>query len=212
VLLHLDGADAALAHPIAAALVAKKYSVYAPDLRGTGTTKPTGDGKGIRGAADHNSAQHGLWIGRPLLEQWLFDVQCLLRWITREPGRVVVVGLGQAGIVALCAAALDDRLLSTAAVDTLTTFLSDEAYPDGTRMGLLVPGILRVGDVPHLAALAAPGRLIIAGGVGADGKALGERELQTAFAFTTRVYKTSKADAKLTVQAEMKPEDLVMGL
>src|SRR5262249_19285001 len=115
-------------------------------------------------------------------------------------------------IVALCAAALDDMVTSTAVADTLTTFLSEEAYPDGMRMGLLVPGILRVGDVPHLAALASPGRLIVAGGIGADGKALAERELQSAFAFTARVYKACKADAKLTVQAEMKPEDLAAGL
>ena len=66
----------------------------------------------IRGGPDHNSAEHALWRGRRLLGQWVFDVQCLLDWMAQQPGldqrRFAVVGLGQAGIVAVCAAGLLD--------------------------------------------------------------------------------------------------------
>jgi dienelactone hydrolase len=203
VLLHLDGKAAALKHPLAAALVEKGWAVYAPDLRATGATAPAHDA--IGGAPDHNSAEHALWIGRPLLGQWLVDVRCLLEWLALQPGldarRLAVAGLGQAGLVALCVGALLDRVASVAALDGLVSFVTDRAYPPGTRMGLLAPGILRVGDVPHLAALAAPRKVLVAGGVGPDGKALAERQLRDRFAFTRRVYRLLGAEGRLTVRS-----------
>jgi dienelactone hydrolase len=207
VLLHLDGKAAALKHPLAAALVAGGWAVSAPDLRATGDTKPPGGA--IAGAPDHHSAEHALWLGRPLLGQWVFDVQCLLDWLAIQPGlmkqRLAVVGIGQAGLVALCAAALfDDRVSAAATVDAPTTLVTEQAYPAGTHMGLLAPGLFRVGDVPQLAALAAPRRLIIAGGE--------EKSLKDAYRFTASVYKLYKAEAKLMVAATMKPEELVSGL
>ena len=103
-LLHLDGKDAALKHPQAAALLDAGWVVIAPDLRGTGETQPKGEA--IGGAADHHSAEHAVWLGRPLLGQWLIDVASLLTWMVGQPGyrkdRLAVMGLGQAGLVALC--------------------------------------------------------------------------------------------------------------
>src|SRR5262249_56991689 len=99
-----------------------------------------------------------------------------------QPGldrkRFAVAGLGQAGVVALCAAALQEDLVSSAAaLDALVTYVMDQAYGPDTRMGLLAPGILRVGDVPQLAALAAPLRLVLAGGVSPQGKRAADKEL-----------------------------------
>ncbi len=215
VLLHLDGKSAALKHPLAAALLDAGWVVSAPDLRATGETKPANDA--IAGAPDHNSAEHALWLGRPLLGQWVFDVQCLLDWLALQPGldrrRFAVVGLGQAGLVAVCAAGLlDDRVTAAAAVDAPVSYVTEQAYPAGTHMGLLAPGLFRVGDVPHLAALAAPRRLVVAGGVSSDGKAAAEKRLKEAFDFTASVYKLHRADAKLTVAATMKPEELATAL
>src|SRR6185369_7958142 len=149
----------ALQHPLAAALLEAGWSVLAPDLRATGETRPANDT--IGGAPDHNSAEHALWAGRPLLGQWVFDVSCLLDWLAAQPGldrrRLAIVGLGQAGIVALCAGALlVERVAAVDAIGSPSTFITSAAYPQGTRMGLLAPGILQVGDIPHLAALAAP--------------------------------------------------------
>src|SRR5262249_3860721 len=67
-LLHLDGKSKALEHPIASELVVSDWEVFAPDLRATGEAKPMNDG--IRTAPDHNSTEHALLIGRPLLGQW----------------------------------------------------------------------------------------------------------------------------------------------
>jgi hypothetical protein len=69
-------------------------------------------------------------------------------------------------------------------------------------MGILAPGILKVGDIPHLAGLVAPRRLVIAGGVSPQGKKLTQKELEEAFRFTTAVYKATKASDWLTITAE----------
>jgi dienelactone hydrolase len=215
VLLHLDGKAEALKLPLAAALVNKGWAVAAPDLRATGETRPARDA--VAGAPDHNSAEHALWLGRPLLGQWVFDVACLLDWLALQPGldkaRFAVAGIGQAGLVAVCAAGLlDDRVTAAAAVEAPATYVTDQAYAKGTRMGLLAPGILRVGDVPHLAALAAPRRLIVAGGVTPQGQALEEKPLRVAYSFTRGIYKLYQAGDKLSVAGAVKVEDLAAGL
>jgi len=215
VLLDLEGKVEALKHPLAQALLDRGWTVAAPDLRGTGETKPAGDE--IKGAPDHNCAEHALWIGRPLLGQWVFDVLHLIDWMALQPGlakdHFAVAGIGQAGLVALCAAGLlDDRIASAAILDAPSTYVTDQPYPEGTRMGLLAPGILRVGDIPHLAALSAPRRLIVAGGVSAQGKKLTDKQLKDAFVFTTRIYKLHKEEAKWMVAAEMSVKDMAAGL
>jgi dienelactone hydrolase len=215
VLLNLDGKTKALEHPLAQALLDKGWTVVAPDLRGTGETKPAGDP--IKGAPDHNSAEHALWIGRPLLGQWVFDVQHLLDWLALQPSlrkdRFAVAGIGQAGVVAICAAALlGDRIASAAALGAPATFVTNQPYTDGTRMGLLAPGILRVGDIPHLAAAAAPLRLIVAGGISLQGKKLTDKQLKDAYSFTGGIYKLHKAEAKLTLAAVMSAKDIAAGL
>jgi dienelactone hydrolase len=205
ILLHLDGKTEALQHPLARGLLDRGWTVIAPDLRGTGETRPAHDG--IRDAPDHNSAEHGLWIGRPLLGQWVFEVLCLLDWMATQPAfdktRFAVAGLGQAGLVALCAGGLfDDRVTCTAAVGTPVTYITEEAYGPGTRMGLLAPGILRVGDIPHLAALTAPGRLVVVGAVTPQGKKVPQEPMLKAFDFTRSVFRLHKAPEKLRIAAQ----------
>jgi cephalosporin-C deacetylase-like acetyl esterase len=193
----------------------REWYLVRPELRGTGKAKPAGDAVGV--APDHNSTEHSLWIGRPLLGQWVFDLRCLLDWIATQPDldskRISVVGIGQAGVVAVCAAALlDDRIASVTAIDSPVSYVTEDRYGVGTRMGLLAPGILRVGDIPHLAALIAPRKLQIIGGVKMQGGKVEGKELTEAFSFTKRIYALHKADKKLVIADSMKPEDIVAGL
>jgi cephalosporin-C deacetylase-like acetyl esterase len=215
VLLHLEGKERALAHPMAAALLETGWSVLAPDLRATGETRPDGDT--VAGAPDHNSAEHGLWVAWPLLGQWTFDVACLLDWVHAQAivdrQRVSVVGIGHAGLVALCAAALyDDRIASAGAIGTWTTFVTGDAYPAGTPMGILAPGILRVGDVPQLAALTAPRRLLIAEGRTPQNQLLDEKPLQEAFGFVREVYRVLKPESALTLLPTFREKEAVAAL
>jgi dienelactone hydrolase len=197
-LLHIDGKAEALKHPLASALVERGVAVVAPDLRATGTTKPPADA--IATAPDHNSAEHALWLGRPLLGQWVFDMRSVLDWLAAQPDydprRLGVVGFGQGRIIAFCAAAIDARLFAVAALDALPTLITETAYPPGTHMGLLAPGLLAVADVPHLAALVAPRPLVVArigNAQGAEQKA----RLQEVFAFARKAYVLERAAESL---------------
>jgi cephalosporin-C deacetylase-like acetyl esterase len=215
VLVHLDGKQQALAHPLAAALIERGWSVLAPDLRATGETRPAGDA--IAGAPDHNSTEHGLLVGRPLLGQWTFEVGCLLDWAMTQPNvdrqRLSVVGIGPAGLVALCAAALyDDRVTSAGAIGTWASYVTTEAYPAGTPMAILAPGILRAGDVPHLAALAAPRRLLIVEARTSQNRALNEKELRDAYAFPRNVYRVLQRENALTLLPTFQVKEAVAGL
>jgi dienelactone hydrolase len=213
-LLHLDGGAEALKHLLAAALVNAGWAVVAPDLRATGTSKPKGDAVGA--APDHNSAEHAIWIGRPLLGQWSFDVCCFLEWMAIQgkylADQLAVVGIGQAGVVALAAAALSDHASAWAALDVPATFVTEQAYAAGTRMGLLAPGLLSVADIPQLAALAAPRRLLLAGAVSPQGKKLAEKEMREAFAFTGNIYQLLKTEERLSIRDQAAPDKVVKWL
>jgi dienelactone hydrolase len=213
-LLHLDGKTAALKHRLAAALLKQKWLVVAPDLRATGETRPANDT--VR-AIDHNSTEHALWIGRPLLGQWLVDVRHLLDWLAIQPGvdhrQVIVAGLGQAGVVALCAAGvLEERLSAAVILGAPVTYITDAAYGPKTRMALLAPGILRAGDIPHLAALTAPRRLYIGDGFSPQDRPLNLKAIQQAYAFTKQIYQLFKAERRLTVAEDPNLDELALAL
>jgi len=196
ILLDLDGADEAAASDIAAELRHAGWSLVTLDLRATGQLAWPRDKVGR--APDHTTAEWALWLGRPLLGQWTHDVRRLLDALDKTDGRlprdVAVVGLGPAGIVALCAGALDPRITRVATVGTLAAFVTEEPY-QGQRLGTLAPGILRdVGDIGHLAALAAPKRLVIAGGVSGGGTPLGRDALRASHTPAARSFQLAKAE------------------
>ncbi len=215
VVLSLDSKEDALKHPVVKSLAEKGWTVVAPEPRGTGASRPANDK--VRDAIDHNSAEHALWVGRPLLGQWVFDVQVVLDWFGLQPDldrrRIAVVGIGPAGLVALAAAAvLDDRVTAAAVLESPVSLITEEAYGPPMRMGLLAPGLLRVGDVPHLAALVAPRRLVVVGGVSPSGGKRTGQQVQQAYGFTAGVYKLLKAEPALTVGGDMLPDDLAAAL
>lgn len=215
ILLHLEGKEQALKHPLAAALLESNWAILTPDLRATGETQPAGDA--IAGAPDHNSAEHALWVGRPLLGQWVFDVSYLLDWLATQAGidrrRISVVGLGQAGLVAVCAGALfDDRIHAVASLGGPGSLVTNEAYPTGTRMGLLAPNLFQVGDVPHISALLAPRKLAIAEALSSQGKPLANKAMGEAFAFTRTIYQLHKMANRLLLLEGARIKDLVQHL
>jgi hypothetical protein len=215
VVLHLDGRPAALQHPLATAFVKAGWAVAAPSLRATGDAEPPHDS--VRDAADHNTTEHALWVGRPLLGQWLFDVQVLLDWLALQPTldrrRVYLVGVGPAGLVALVGGALwDDRVAGVVALEAPTSYMTDVPYRPPMRMGVLLPGVVGVGDVPQLAALSAPRRLVLADGILPQGARLKDGPMREAYAYTAAVYKAHRAAERLTVGVDLRPVDLVAGL
>jgi dienelactone hydrolase len=205
VLLNLDGGEAARSSPLAAELRQQGWKLVTLDLRATGELAHPNSTIGR--APDHNTAQWAIWIGRPLLGQWVHDVRRLLDVIQQAQGDaftpVTLIGQGPAGLVALCAAAVDreQRVAQVAAVGTLASYISDVPY-EGQRVGVLAPGIVRdVGDVPQLAALALPRRVVIAGGVSGGGEVLGEEELSRAYEITRTLAGIAKQPGSFVLRA-----------
>jgi dienelactone hydrolase len=213
VLIHLEGKAEALKTPLAEILANRGWWLVAPDLRATGETRPGNDA--IADAPDHNSAEHAVWIGRPLLGQWVVDIRCLAQWLAEQPGKrqFTLVGFGPAGLIGICAAPfLGDQVTAVAAIGNPVSLFSERGYAGTMRMGLLAPGILRLADVPQLAALGAPRRLIIAGGTSPEGDALSENEMCRAFDYTRRIYSLYKAENQLSIRRSCRAEELAGAL
>lgn len=139
------------------------FHVVTCDLRATGALAVSGDRVGR--APDHNSAEWSLWIGRPLLGQWVHDVRQLVRAVESvEPGltrSVSVLGIGPAGIVAISSAMAHPAIKTVAAFGTMASFIHPEPY-EGQFLGTIPPGILRdVGNVADLVGLAEGKKVIL---------------------------------------------------
>jgi dienelactone hydrolase len=171
--------------------------------------EPRGTGRWLEGTspvvgvADHTVAEWGVWVDRPLLGQWVWDV---IRWVdflneTWAAGGFERLGLpvlgapyrlfaeGTMSIPAILTAALDRRVSSVQVSQCLVTYVgrSDGAW-SGVPMGLFAPNILEVGDSDRLSALVAPRPLSIASGVEPEGETVSKARLESAFAFTRNVY------------------------
>ena len=203
ILVDIDGgAETAWSSDLATRLRDGGWAVATPELRATGRFADPRDK--IGNAPDHNTAEWSLWIGRPLLGQWVWDVRRTLDAIAERDGSlphdVLAIGRGASGVVALSAAALDERITRVEAVDSLASYRTDQPYRK-TRLGLMVPGILRdFGDISEIAALVAPRPVTIAGGTSGAGAALDHAALTNEFASTRRVFDFLGAGSLLRVE------------
>ncbi len=170
------------------------------ELRATGRKAwPTDK---IGRAADHNTAEWSLWLGRPLLGQWVMDVRAVVSALKHQESQfssIRIVGIGQASMIALAAAAVDARIEQAVIVNGLASYLTSAPY-EGQRLGVMVPGILRdVGDIADVAALIAPRKLTIAGAIFGDGRPLSADELAVQFSRTQQIYRLCGATDSVIV-------------
>ena len=205
VLLDFDQGVQSFGNDLSKRLREDGWIVAAPELRATGFFALAGDK--IGNAPDHNSAEWSLWIGRPLLGQWVVDVQQTLDVLAEQnggklPKEVMVVGTGPAGVLALCTAALDERITHAVTINSLASYVTDEPYRN-QRLGLMVPGILRdVGDIAHIAALIAPRRVTIVGGVTGGGQTIHGDDLLKEFRVTQEIFALQSAAKQFRVQPD----------
>lgn len=211
VLIDLDEGQRAAESEVAGELKRRGYDLVSLDLRATAGSADPKDRIGR--ALDHNTAEWSMWIGRPLLGQWVWDVSRLLDVLGQFSAGLLrdttFVARGPAAVVALTAAVLDPRVRQVAVIDSPATYVSDEPYSHG-RLGILAPGILRkVGDVPEIAALLAPRRLVIAGGTSGSGAPLGGEELKRHFDYTSSVYALLGESNSLDVTSAADPRTVI---
>jgi hypothetical protein len=213
IVLSLDGEPELPDNALSKAIHKSGRRVVTLSLRATGKHAHASDKIGR--APDHNTAEWSLILGRPLLGQWVLDFRSAVTSITdggyADDG-LTVVGIGPAGIVALCSAAIDHRIDHAVTVGSLASFVSDTPY-EGQRLGILPNGILRdVGDVAHIAALIAPNKVTICGGVNGSGHQLSEESLQTTFKPTRHVFELSGTRGQFSVFPQLSEEDIVRKL
>jgi dienelactone hydrolase len=196
-----------------AAHVAGLFTLHVTQPRATGTD--VGGVGPIADVVDHTPAEWALWIGRPLLGQWVWDI---IRWIdllddssaegaskelrngTPAARPYVVIGLGPMSLPVLLAAALDPRISAVGCDGCLASYVAENEKPwRNIPMGLLAPRILELADVGQLAALIAPTPLQIGRCVEPDGEAASPARIHAAFAYCKRIFDLVGAPDKLRI-------------
>jgi hypothetical protein len=99
------------------------------------------------------------------------------------------------------AVVVDHGLVSFVAPTPVTWF--------GLPMGLIPPNLLEVADLAQIAALVAPRRLIIKGGVEVDGREADHGRLVNAYRFTRTVYERYGASHALSLGNDLDPAGLL---
>ncbi len=172
--------------------VQKGQVVLAVDLRGWGETSP---GPTTRSLAKHFGAEWreaflGLHIHRPLLGQRTYDILSLVDLICRDSKlNVHLYALGNAGPVALHAAALDKRITQITLEKSLMRWADVVHTPiSRNQLANAVPGVLRVYDLPKLAGLLAPRNLTIRDSVDPVGQPITPKAMNKAYQKTRELY------------------------
>jgi len=158
-------------------LAALGFMVCAFDVRGIGDLTPE-VGRGNAGytaphAAEEAYAWASLILGHPLLGQRVEDVLAMARAVHawRGAGRgVILAANGPMAVPALCASALEP-LIGTAylarGLVSWSSLLEGDTYTE--PFSNFLPGVLKKTDLPFVARLASPRKIVIAGSVDARG-------------------------------------------
>ncbi len=168
------------------------WTVLAADLRGVGETSG-----GARG--EQWALIRGFTLGRHIFGQRVWDVMRCIEYLESRDDivsdRICVWGEEESALLALYAAAMDDRVAGAACDAMLSTYRSDSGFVQPPT--LFPRNILKAGDVADVAALVAPRPLLIANAVDPSGDRLTEDELPATFEPTTQAYRDADAAASL---------------
>lgn len=205
-----DGKQRAFERGLVSRLVEAGNIVLAIDYRGTGETAGTVPAILYGpGTPEYNLTNYGLIVGRPISGMRVFDVRCAIDFLAARPeverSRIALAGRGRGALVAMLSAAFDERVHSVALEELLATWVFNDEF---VKIGLsyMIPRILTVGDIQHLAACLAPNRVLLLNPV--DGR---RQSLPAGnhFQFTQAVYNKFEAQNHLTQQQAAKAPQAV---
>lgn len=161
-----DNDDRDRSHEFASILARKGYTVFDVDLRGLGRTSPSANRRDIRGPYEHlhNSdvaLANMAWSYRSsLFGMRVWDLRRAADYVSQF-GRVRLAGTDMGALWALFAG-LDPRFASVSIQGGLASFrlvTEHGRYRQATSQ--FIPGVLKMFDLPQLAALIAPRPLTI---------------------------------------------------
>jgi cephalosporin-C deacetylase-like acetyl esterase len=205
--LHGDGYDMEADPGFGIAkLVKAGHEVVAIDLRGMGISAagklPT---KTSFFGNDSKEAFLALHVNRPLLGQRVYDLLCAVEFFAKRTDSIEVIAIGSAGPIALHAAALDSRISGLTLEKSLISWQNVVETPISfNQLANVVPGALRVYDLPDLASLIAPRPLTIRGAVDARGRPVALEEVISTYQGGREKYGQLKAENNFRVESIQK--------
>lgn len=205
IVIYLNGlgksADAAKGGPIEKLALAGNR-VLAIDPRGFGEVAPGNPPKtpsyfGV----DFTNAFLALHLNRPLLGQRVSDVLSVMRYMANESGQELsIVGIGSAAPIALHTAALSPIVKQTTIEKGLISWTNVVHTPVSyDQLTHIIPGALKVYDLPDLATLIAPRGLTIRGAVDAAGKPVAKEMLEGEYSNAKSAYLKAKLEKKFVL-------------
>lgn len=160
------------------------YLVLVPEPRGWSYGVDVRTGAGY--SPTYQATMRTLLVGRTMVG---FQVHDLIRvvdhLVTRgdvDPARILLLGKGTGGVVALLTAALDARIAKVATENSILSYMAiaRAKLHQGTT-SIMIPGVLKDFDLPDLAGLIAPRTLRLVEPVSATGTRLPLAEGRSAY-------------------------------
>lgn len=153
----------------AVALCRRGFVVLAPELLGFGRRREAGDAAvSPQQSSCYDAALWGMMLGQPLLGRRVADIGRAIDYLAArpevDPAQLGIMGISGGGMVALFAAALDERLRGAVISGYLSTF-RDSILAIRHCLCNYVPGLLADAEMYDVAALLAPRPLLIEAGI-----------------------------------------------
>lgn len=162
-------------------LLSAGHAVCAVAVRGTGLSTPRPPSGGPVFYQQMNLLERFAWanlvLGSPAIAQRVWDILQTIQYLAERPdvntSQIRMIGQEEAGLVALMAAALDDRVRSVLLTKVIVSYMSIAQSKDySLALDWFVPGILRHFDLPDIAAAVSPRPVWIVDSVDASGMLL----------------------------------------
>jgi cephalosporin-C deacetylase-like acetyl esterase len=217
-----EGNSGAVAEQYLAPMAEAGHVVLSIDPRGMGETAPApGSGssaqRNYRGFAQNSEVglfYEALRGGTTLVGLRTRDVRRAVDYLlTRsevDPKRIAAAGHGMGGLLVLYGAALDERIQAAAVTGSLVSYasiLESELYTH--RFSAFVPGVLRDFDLPEVAALVAPRRLVVLNAVDQLHRGLDPAAAEAAYRPASRAYSLLGASDRLQVGIAVSAGEIV---
>ena len=166
------------------------HAVCAIAVRGTGLSTPRPPKGGPVFYQQMDLSERFAWtnlvLGTSVMGQRVWDILRAVDYLAIgpdvTPSQIRIIGQEEAGIAALMAAALDDRVCSALLTRMVVSYMS---IVHSTQYSLalewFVPGILRQFDLPDIAASISPRPVWIMNAVDASGSVLSLKDVQTTY-------------------------------
>ncbi|MCI0640666.1 MAG: acetylxylan esterase [Gemmataceae bacterium] len=155
--------------------------------------------------SDFKEAFLAIHLDRPLLGQRVFDILSVVDLVCRSTNskEVDVHATGALGPIALHAAVLDSRIAKLTLENSLVSWMNVVQSPISyNQLTNVVPGALKVYDLPDLAALVAPRPLTIRNALDTEGNPIAQKELEKAHGSARARYRQAQAQKNLKLEGK----------